>query len=135
MVAGLGTDIEFEYHCNIVPEFNDELMGKLPPATLVINATGMGKDLPGSPITDRGLFPIGGVAWELNYRGELRFLHQALAQRETRQVRVEDGWLYFLHGWTQVIAEVLKVRIDGPLFQRLAAVAGALRQPALPASQ
>ena len=135
MVAGLGTDIEFEYHCNIVPEFNDELMGKLPPATLVINATGMGKDLPGSPITDRGLFPIGGVAWELNYRGELRFLHQALAQRETRQVRVEDGWLYFLHGWTQVIAEVLKTQIDGPLFQRLAAVAGALRQPALPASQ
>jgi hypothetical protein len=46
-------------------------------------------------------------------------------------VGVEDGWLYFLHGWTQAIAEVLKVRIDGPLFQRLAAIAGAIRQPAL----
>ena len=80
MVAGLDTDIEFEYHCNVLPEVNDELMGKLPPASLVINATGMGKDLPGSPITDGGLFPIGGVAWELNYRGDLRFLHQALAQ-------------------------------------------------------
>ena len=101
---------------------------------MVINATGMGKDLPGSPITDRGLFPIGGVAWELNYRGELPFLHQALAQRETRQVRVEDGWLYFLHGWTQGIAEVLKVRIGEPLFQRLAAVAGTVCQPALPPS-
>lgn len=134
MVAGLDTDIEFEYHCNVLPEFNDELMGKLPPASLVINATGMGKDLPGSPITDQGLFPIGGIAWELNYRGELGFLHQALAQRETRHVRVEDGWLYFLHGWTQVIAEVLKVRIDEAMLQRLAAVAGAVCQPALAAS-
>jgi len=134
MVAGLDTDIESEYHCNILPEVNDELMGKLPPASVAINATEMEKDLPGSPITDGGLFPIGGVAWELNYRGELRFLHQALAQREARQVRVEDGWLYFLHGWTQVIAEVLKVPIDEAMLQRLAVVAGALCQPALPAS-
>ena len=131
MIAGLPTDIEFEYHCNVLPEFNDESMGKLPPGSVVINATGMGKDLPGSPITDGGRFPIGGVAWELNYRGELGFLRQALAQRETRRVRVEDGWLYFLHGWTQVIAEVLKVRIDEPMFQRLAAVAEAICQPAL----
>jgi shikimate 5-dehydrogenase/mannose-6-phosphate isomerase-like protein (cupin superfamily) len=131
MIAGLQTDIEFEYHCNVLPEFNDESMGKLPPGSVVINATGMGKDLPGSPITDAGQFPIGGVAWELNYRGELGFLRQALAQRETRRVRVEDGWLYFLHGWTQVIAEVLKVRIDEPMLQRLAAVAEAICQPAL----
>ena len=128
------TDIEFEYHCNVLPEVNDRLMGQLPPHSLVINATGMGKDLPGSPITDGGLFPIGGIAWELNYRGELGFLHQALAQREARQVRVEDGWLYFLNGWTQVIAEVLKVRIDEAMFQRLAVVAGEICQPALPAS-
>jgi shikimate 5-dehydrogenase len=134
MVAGLDTDIESEYHCNILPEVNDELMGKLPPDSVAINATEMGKDLPGSPVTDQGLFPIGGVAWELNYRGELRFLHQALAQREARQVRVEDGWLYFLHGWTQVIAEVLKVPIDEAMLQRLAVVAGALCQPALPAA-
>jgi len=134
MVAGLHTDIEFEYHCNVLPKFNDELMSKLPPASLVINATGMGKDLPGSPITNGGLFPVGGIAWELNYRGELPFLRQALAQRESRQVRVEDGWLYFLHGWTQVIAEVLKVPIDEAMFQRLANIAEAICQPALPAS-
>jgi shikimate 5-dehydrogenase len=134
MVAGLRTDIEFECHRNVDPERNDELMGKLPPGSVVINATGMGKDLPGSPITERGLFPIGGVAWELNYRGELQFLHQALAQRESRRVRVEDGWLYFLHGWTQVIAEVLKVRIDEAMFQRLAEIAGSICQPALPSS-
>ena len=58
----------------------------------MINATGMGKDLPGSPITEAGRFPMNGVAWELNYRGELQFLDQALAQREARNLTVEDGW-------------------------------------------
>ena len=36
--------------------------GRWLPASLVINATGMGKDLPGSPITDQGKFPIRGAA-------------------------------------------------------------------------
>jgi hypothetical protein len=78
----------------------------------------------------RGLDPV----CLLRDGGELRFLHQALAQREARHVRAEDGWPYFLHGWTQVIAEVLKVRIDEALFQRLAVVAGAICRPALPTS-
>ena len=55
-----------------------------PEHSVVINATGMGKDTPGSPITEAGLFPRHGIAWEFNYRGELDFLHQALAQVETR---------------------------------------------------
>jgi len=96
----------------------------MPPASIIINATGMGKDLPGSPITDRGIFPEKSIAWELNYRGELAFMHQARAQSETRQVRVEDGWLYFLHGWTQVIGQVYHQEIAGDLFNRLAAIAG-----------
>jgi len=131
MIAGLNTDIQFEYHCNNDPEINDSYMAKVPPASLVINATGMGKDLPGSPITGRGLFPERGVAWELNYRGELGFLHQALAQAESRRLTVEDGWLYFLHGWTQVIAQVLKVNIDDRMLKRLAEVAGRVCTPAL----
>jgi len=123
MVEGLGTDIQFEYHCHTDPRKNDDLMAALPPGSLVINATGMGKDLPGSPVTDAGVFPGSGIAWELNYRGELQFLHQALKQRQSRNLTVEDGWLYFLHGWTQVIAEVLKVDVGGPVFGRLAGVA------------
>jgi shikimate dehydrogenase len=95
--------------------------------SVVINATGMGKDRPGSPVTDEGLFPQQGVAWELNYRGELDFMHQALAQRETRGLTVEDGWRYFLYGWTQAIARVLHVEIRGALFERLAAVAAEVR--------
>src|SRR5579863_7673294 len=128
----LKTDIEFEYHCNIQAEINDRLMAKLTPGSLVINATGMGKDLPGSPITGNGVFPVNGIAWELNYRGKLAFLRQALTQAEPRRLVVEDGWLYFLHGWTQVIAQVLKVRIEAGLFERLASIAGSVCAPVLP---
>jgi shikimate dehydrogenase len=131
MIAELQTDIGLEYHCNILPEVNDEIMAKLQPCSLVINATGLGKDLPGSPITDRGAFPMNGIAWELNYRGELKFLHQALAQHEVRQLTVEDGWLYFLHGWTQVIGQVLKVPIERALFEQLAEIASRICTPVL----
>jgi shikimate dehydrogenase len=127
MVEELGTDIAFEYVCNQDPRYNDQLLGDMPEGSVVINATGMGKDRPGSPITNGGLFPAASVAWELNYRGELDFLHQALAQKETRSVIVEDGWVYFLHGWTQAIAQVLHLAIDEALFNRLAHVAISVR--------
>ena len=102
-------------------------MESVPEGSLVINATGMGKDRPGSPITDAGQFPAAGVAWELNYRGELDFMHQALAQRMSRHVTVEDGWLYFLYGWTQAISQVLGLAIDDALFARLGQVAAQVR--------
>jgi shikimate 5-dehydrogenase len=130
MVESMGLEIEFEYHCHEDPRKNDELMEALPPGSVVINATGMGKDLPGSPITDAGVFPINGVAWELNYRGELRFLQQALAQRELRNLTVEDGWVYFLHGWTQVIAQALDLPLDEAKFNRLASLAEIIRPAA-----
>ena len=133
MVGSIKSDIEFEFHCHEDSRQNDELMDALPKGSLVINATGMGKDLPGSPITDAGRFPIDGVAWELNYRGELRFLQQALAQRVERNLIVEDGWVYFLHGWTQVIAQALEIRLDEIIFGRLAAIAEVIR-PATQAS-
>jgi shikimate dehydrogenase len=130
MVPSLNMNIEFEYHCQQDPLQSDKLMETLPSGSVVINATGMGKDLPGSPITDAGIFPAHGLAWELNYRGELQFLHQALAQREERNLTVEDGWVYFLHGWTQVIAQVLHLEIDAALFSRLAVLAESIRSTA-----
>ena len=132
MISTLNTDIQFEYYCNRDPYTNDRYMAQMPRGSLVINASGMGKDSPGSPITGSGTFPEDGIAWELNYRGELGFLHQALAQAGSRGLTVEDGWLYFLHGWTQVIAQVLKVNIDDAMFQRLADIAGGICNPALP---
>lgn len=129
MVESLKTHIEFVYIQNADPNRNNEIMGQLPDSSVVVNATGMGKDTPGSPVTDAGLFPRNGIAWEINYRGELDFWHQAFAQQKTRNVLVEDGWLYFLHGWTQVIAEVLHIDIDVPTFTKLAEIAEDLRPP------
>jgi shikimate dehydrogenase len=123
-LAGQKTDIVFEYILNDDPQRNDAILENIPPASIIINATGMGKDVPGSPITDKGIFPEKSIAWELNYRGELDFIHQARAQSESRQVRLEDGWLYFLHGWTQVIGQVYHQKITADLFNRLAAIAG-----------
>ncbi len=123
MVSQQTTDIQFEDIHNQDASRNDEIMEQMPEGSIVINATGMGKDIPGSPITDNGVFPRLSVAWELNYRGELDFWHQAMAQVESRQLTVEDGWLYFLHGWTQVVAEVLAIKLDQGTFSVLAELA------------
>jgi shikimate dehydrogenase len=127
MVGGLKTDIQIEYICNSDPHVNDTIMEKFPPYSIIINATGMGKDTPGSPISWQGKFPMNSVSWEFNYRGELDFLHQSLAQVESRKVKVEDGWLYFVHGWTQVVAQVLHFDLTPALFARLNEAASTVR--------
>ncbi|GAI49627.1 unnamed protein product, partial [marine sediment metagenome] len=127
VVNKVGTDIDMEYMQNEDPKKNDIIMSRLPEKSLVINATGLGKDRPGSPVTNGGLFPRNGVAWDFNYRGELNFLHQAKRQSKPREVRVEDGWVYFIHGWTQVIFEALHMEMTEELFNRLANVANAIR--------
>ena len=119
MVDRLDTDIQVSYILNNNPERNDDLMAELPDYSIVINATGMGKDIPGSPITDAGLFPRNGIAWEFNYRGELDFMHQAMRQAQSRAVTVEDGWVYFLHGWSQVVAQVLHIELTDEMFAQL----------------
>ncbi|MEN6364098.1 MAG: shikimate dehydrogenase, partial [Rectinema sp.] len=105
------------------------VVGGLKPRSLVVNATGLGKDAPGSPLTDAVSFPEGGLAWEFNYRGELVFLNQARAAAKSRGLYVEDGWVYFIHGWTRVIAEVFGVEIptSGPGFDKLSEIAASTR--------
>lgn len=127
MVAGFPSDIEFEFVQNADPARNDTLLAQMPPGSLVVNATGMGKDTPGSPLTDAAIFPERATAWELNYRGELGFLRQAQAQQTARNLTVADGWDYFIHGWSQVISHVLHVAIDPPLLARLSELAAAVR--------
>ncbi len=108
---------------------NAAALAELPASSLVVNASGLGKDAPGSPLPDTAIFPPHGVAWDLNYRGELRFLDQARRQAAARDLRVEDGWLYFLHGWTRAIAEVFHTDIptSGPALDRLSRLAEAAR--------
>ncbi len=123
----LDTDIKFEYVLTEDPQRNDDLMAALPPGSMVINATGMGKDRPGSPVTDNAIWPQDGLVWELNYRGELDFMQQARRCAESRNLTIEDGWVYFLHGWTQVIAEVFDIQLTPELFAKLDEAAADLR--------
>lgn len=99
----------------------DQIVSGLPPCSMVVNATGMGKDLPGSPVTDAVQFPFHGVVWELNYRGGRPFLHQALRQSHARSLIVEDGWHYFLHGWSSVIGLVFNLTVTQDRFKEFCA--------------
>lgn len=106
---------------------NDAILATLPPESLIINATGMGKDLPGSPITDNAQFPEKSYVWEINYRGSLDFLHQVNRQANAKEIVVEDGWVYFLHGWTQVMSEVFAKPLSKDLFDELDKIAKSFR--------
>jgi len=103
------SDFHVSYHLVQSAIESDALINALAPGSVIINATGMGKDLPGSPISSAAHFPEHAIVWELNYRGELTFLHQARSQQQAQQLQLEDGWNYFIHGWTQVIAEVFEL--------------------------
>lgn len=119
------SSVPVEYLLAERPEDNDAVLKMLKPGSLVINATGLGKDAPGSPLTDAAIFPERSVAWDLNYRGDLIFLDQARRQQGAKSLQIEDGWTYFIHGWTQVIAEVFDVVIPtaGPSFDRISEIA------------
>ena len=116
-----GVECEY-YHCPTV-EDNDKVLAKCKPCSLVANATGLGKDRPGSPLSDAAIFPEKGLIWEYNYRGDLLFLHQAQKQEAAQNLHVEDGWIYFIHGWTQVIAEVFHIDIDSKMIEKLSKIA------------
>jgi len=125
----IDSPIATEYRLISTPEENDSLLEGLHPGSLIVNATGLGKDAPGSPLTDAAQFPERGFAWDFNYRGDLLFLDQARAQTDSKSLTVEDGWVYFLHGWTRVIAEVFDIEIPtyGPTFEVLSQIATEVR--------
>lgn len=109
LLSGLNDKIELDFILNPNAEDNDKTVNALSDYSLIVNGTGLGKDAPGSPITDAAKFPKGSLVWEINYRGELIFMDQAKAQQEECSLVVEDGWIYFIHGWTQVVAEVFHI--------------------------
>ena len=122
-LAGLNPGIDLRFVYSSAPQDNDRLVAALPPYSLIVNATGLGKDAPGSPTTDAVEYPEHSLVWEINYRGELLFMEQAKKQAAAKSLHVEDGWTYFIHGWTQVIAEVFDLKIDGALLEELSRIA------------
>ena len=112
----INPEVAAEYYLTPEPEDSDKILRQVKPNSLIINATGLGKDRPGSPLTDNCVYPNNCLVWELNYRGELTFIKQAHTQEEEKNLQIEDGWTYFIHGWTQVIAEVFHIDITGEVF-------------------
>ena len=127
IVARVGAGVAVEYYWHTVPGDNDALLSGLPPRSVVVNATGRGKDLTGSPISARGVFPWEGVVWELNYRGEREFLRQAEAQALTRRLRIADGWNYFVNSWARHLVAIVGRSISAADYSELRAAAEELR--------
>ena len=99
--------------------------GGLRPGSVVVNATGLGKDRPGLTTDRRRRFPTGrspgtsttAATWSSSTRPSVQAVRPGL--------QVEDGWVYFIHGWTRVIAEVFHIDIptSGPEFDQLSQIA------------
>ncbi len=102
---------------------NDAALASMGAGSLIVNATGLGKDRPGSPLTDGAAWPKDAYVWEINYRGDLLFMHQAEAKKQALNLTIEDGWMYFIYGWTQVMAEVFHMPIMGEDLRRLSDIA------------
>lgn len=85
------------------------LVNELSPASLIVNASGVGKDLPGSPCSDDVAFPARSIVWDFNYRGSLDFLRQAREQEAGSSLLIEDGMMYFSAGWSVVLTSVAGV--------------------------
>lgn len=105
------------------PSDGDGLIAKQPEPALVVNATGLGKDTPGSPVSDRAPFRPTTLAWDFNYRGDLTFLRQAAA----RGARVLDGWDYFVAGWAGALTAIAGTPFTGELLTEFGHVAAAHR--------
>jgi shikimate dehydrogenase len=105
------------------PDDGDRLVAGLASPALVVNATGLGKDAPGSPVSDRAPFGPATLAWDLNYRGTLTFLRQA-ADHGARTV---DGWAYFVAGWAGGLTAIAGSPFTSDLLTRFARAAAPYR--------
>jgi len=127
IVKELRPDVESQFYLCPNAGDNDEVLSKAAPYSLIVNATGLGKDRPGSPLRDDVQFPNHSLIWELNYRGDLTMMKQAISSKEKDQLTIEDGWVYFLHGWTQVIAEVFHIEMTDEKFDEIDKISNLVR--------
>ncbi|KHK96375.1 hypothetical protein LK09_15455 [Microbacterium mangrovi] len=120
----IGFAAPVEYLVAESPVAADRVVAAATPGAVIVNATGMGKDRPGSPVSARAPYPRESVLWDMNYRGELHFLADA-RERARPDLRIVDGWDYFVYSWTKVVAVVYGIDIpaSGALFDRLSELA------------
>jgi len=110
-----------------VCESADSLVSEAGPGSLIVNATGLGKDKPGSPVTVSAEFPLYAHVWEFNYRfltqHEPTFLETALRNKHCRRLNVKDGWDYFIWGWLVVMATVVGLPVTEHYYSRFRVIA------------
>ena len=124
----LSENLEIQYICSPDSRNNDLLVNESATGSLIVNATGMGKDLPGSPLSDKALFAEKSIIWDLNYRGERIFLEQAKSQNGDRNLSIYDGWMCFMHGWVQALQLGLPKIFSPRQFEKLVEIAEAFRR-------
>jgi shikimate 5-dehydrogenase len=99
-----------------VEDHSDNLLAGAGEGTLIVNASGLGKDQAGSPISQGAVFPRGSFAWEFNYRfiaqSQPTFWDIALRQKESRKLTLEDGWDYFVWNWLGMLSTILDAPPD-----------------------
>ena len=96
---------------------NDSLIRGAPEGTLIVNASGVGKDRPGSPLAADVLLPRQSIYWDFNYRGTLELLRSARAQADERDLLVADGADYLVRGWLEALCFVLGRAPTEPLLR------------------
>lgn len=90
----------------LAASLNNDVVAAALPGALVVNATGMGKDVPGSPLTEGTPLPARSLFWELNYRGERPFLTRVRAAAADSGGRAADGWDFFVRSWYEALRTI-----------------------------
>jgi shikimate dehydrogenase len=98
----------------------DQIIDMSATGALIVNATGLGKDRPGSPVSAAFRFPPRSTVWDFNYRGDLDFLRQAKQQGAASNLTVEDGFDYFACGWSVVMSRVAGEQWTASIFESFA---------------
>ncbi len=98
-----------------VGDANDRLVRAAKAGTLIVNATGMGKDRAGSPVTVD--LPSRTIFWEFNYRGPREMLERARAHSAADDLLVVDGRDYFICSWLEALCSVLGCNATDELYR------------------
>ena len=93
------------------------------PGSMIVHATGLGKDRPGSPIALPAAWPREAVVWEANYRGPRPLFEDARRQAPALRLRVHDGWRLFIHGWAQFVGRLVGRPLTAAELERFEAAA------------
>jgi shikimate dehydrogenase len=128
VIAELAPGLPLELRLTAAEEPAIDELADIAVGSLIVNATGLGKDQPGAPVRLPARWPAEAVVWDLNYRGALPFLRDTARQADRRGLRVHDGWSLFIHGWAEALAAIFARPVTNDERSRMRAAAERLRR-------